>query len=336
MTVDSMRPDVSVVVPTHNRLALVKLALASILRQQGVSIEIIVVDEASRDGTNRWLEALASADPRVKVVHHDTPKGAPGARNAGIERASGRLVAFCDDDDLWAPYKLLKQVEALTATGSRWACTAAVLVDESCRIVGHHHVQGGNIARDILVRNAVSSGASSVVAELDLVREVGGFDETLKSSEDWDLWIRIAQHSPIAAVDRPLIAYRQVAGSMSANVARMRSERTRIIERYRELADDWNVNADDASYERYLAKQLLRSGSRFRSAGLFAQLVMKHGKVRELPRIAAALFAPGLTHRMGDSRAAASVPSDWRMEAEAWLGEAMRASTVMDSCQAVA
>ncbi len=332
MTVHLMRPDVTAVVPTHNRLALVKLALASILRQQGVSIEVVVVDEASRDGTRQWLDALASVDRRVKVVHHDTPKGLPGARNAGIERASGRWVAFCDDDDLWAPYKLVKQVEALTATRSRWACTAAVLVDECWRIIGHHHVTGGDIARDILARNAVSSGASSVVAELNLIRELGGFDESLTSSEDWDLWIRVAQRSPIAAVDRPLIAYRQAAGSMSANVGRMRTNRARIIQRYRQLARDWNVDADDASYERFLAKQLLRSGSRFRSAGAFAHLVMKHGKLRELPRIAAALFAPRLTHKVGNSRAAASVPSDWRAEAEAWLAEAMMPANVVDVC----
>src|ERR1700758_225015 len=98
--------DVSVVLPTHNRLHLLPVAIGSILRQEGVELELIVVDDGSTDGTGAWLDRLAAAEPRVKVVHHDRPRLMSGARNAGIARASSPWVAFCDDDDVWAPGKL--------------------------------------------------------------------------------------------------------------------------------------------------------------------------------------------------------------------------------------
>ncbi len=91
-------------IPTHNRRHLLPRTLDSVLGQVGVDLEVIVVDEASRDGTAAYLHELD--DDRVRVVRHEQPKGTARARNAGIGLAAGRYVAFCDDDDLWAPDKL--------------------------------------------------------------------------------------------------------------------------------------------------------------------------------------------------------------------------------------
>lgn len=310
--------DVTVIVPTHNRRRILPQAVHSILRQQGVSIELIAVDDGSTDETGAWLDRLAAGDARVRVVHHAQPRFISGARNAGIAQAAGRWVAFCDDDDLWAPDKLATQLAAMRASSARWACTGIVAVDEDLAVIGHGHVKGGDVLAGLLESNGIPTG-STVIAEHDLVRDVGGFDPALRGSEDWDLWIRLAQHSPLAAVDRPLVAYRLSRQSLSMDVGPMRAGRLVIAERYAALAARHGVASDEAGHERYLAKQLLRAGARWRAASIFTSLAVRHGRWRELPRVAAALIAPRATDRIGQARAAAAVPALWRQEVELWL-----------------
>ncbi len=116
---DSKAVDVSVVIPTRNRSALLTRTLRSALRQERVAIEVIVVDEASIDETPAVLAAVG--DPRLKVLRHETPRGLSSARNHGAEQACGEWLAFLDDDDLWAPSKLWRQVTVATETGREWA-----------------------------------------------------------------------------------------------------------------------------------------------------------------------------------------------------------------------
>src|SRR4051812_16859537 len=162
---------VTVVVPTRNRLATLRVALRSILAQTSVEVQVIVVDEGSTDGTPAHLATL---DDRVTVIRNEVPKGLPTARNLGIDAAETRLVALCDDDDLWAPNKLESQLFALSATpGAGWSCTGNVSVDDALAIVGHHHPPpSGDIGEAIQVTNVVPAGGSSVVVDRDLVREV--------------------------------------------------------------------------------------------------------------------------------------------------------------------
>lgn len=310
--------DVTVIVPTHNRRQILPQAVHSILRQHGVSIELVVVNDGSTDETGPWLDRLAATDHRVKVVHHPQPRFISGARNAGIACATGRWVAFCDDDDLWAPDKLATQLAALRTSSARWGCTGVAVVDEDLQVVGHYHVKGGEVLAALLQSNGIPTG-SSVIVERRLVREVGGFDLALRGSEDWDLWIKLAQHSALAAVDRPLIAYRLGRQSLSMNVNPMRAGRLVIARRYAALAAAHGVESDEAGHERYLAKQLLRAGARWRAASIFGALAFRHHRWRELPRVAAALIAPQMTDRIGQARASAAVPAAWRQESETWL-----------------
>ena len=105
-------PEATVVIPTHDRWPLLsRRALPSALAQEDVELEVVVVDEASSDGTREGLEALD--DPRLRIVRHDVPRRLPGARNAGVEVARGRWLAFLDDDDLWSPATLGTQLQAL-------------------------------------------------------------------------------------------------------------------------------------------------------------------------------------------------------------------------------
>jgi glycosyltransferase involved in cell wall biosynthesis len=313
-----MQPDVTVVIPTHNRLGLVPATIASVLRQRGVGIQVVVVDDGSTDGSGAWLDRVAAREPRLEVVHHARPRRLPAARNAGLARARGRWVAFCDDDDLWAPDKLSAQLDALAGGAARWATTGTVSVDHELRIIGHHRTEGGDVLRTLLARNEIASG-SSVMAERSLLEEVGGFDETLAASEDWEMWIRLAQRAALAVADRPLLAYRQAAGTMSTECGRMCDSRAIVLDRYAALAARCGVEANDVAFQHFLAKRMLRAGDGRKAAAIYARLAFRHGRWRESGRMAAALLAPGLADRLGTARAAAAVPPDWRAEAEAWL-----------------
>jgi hypothetical protein len=179
----------------------------------------------------------------------------------------------------------------------------------------------------LLVTNGIPTGSSTIV-ELGLLREIGGFDPDLLGCEDWEMWIRLAQHSPLAAVDLPLVAYRLGLQTASMDVNRMRTSRVSVVKRYAELAASCAAKPDEATHERYLAKQLLRAGAGWRAASIFMSLACKHGRLRELPRAAAALAAPRLTDRVGRARATAAVPEKWRRDAETWLAPIRQANKV--------
>ena len=158
--------DVSVIVPTHNRRQILPQAVQSILRQHGVSIELIVVNDGSTDETRAWLDLLEAADPRVKEVHHLTPRFISGARNVGIRCDSARWVAFCDDDDLWAPDKLATQLSALRASAARWGCTGVAVGDENLQVIGQHHGKGGAVLAALVRGNVIPTGSSVFVERL--------------------------------------------------------------------------------------------------------------------------------------------------------------------------
>ena len=130
-------PVVSVVVPTHDRRRLLVQTLGSILGQREVDLEVLVVDDGSRDGTAEVVAGLG--DARVRLLRHDTPQGVAAARNRGIAEATGTWLAFCDDDDLWAPDKLARQLQAAHQTGRGWVYTGEVRIDLRQRIVGGTH-----------------------------------------------------------------------------------------------------------------------------------------------------------------------------------------------------
>ncbi len=108
--------DISVVVPTRNRSALLATTLRSALVQRGVDFEVLVVDEASTDDTLEVVDSFG--DARIRVIRHTTAQGVSAARNHGVAEARGAWIAFLDDDDLWAPEKLELQLRAARETGA--------------------------------------------------------------------------------------------------------------------------------------------------------------------------------------------------------------------------
>jgi glycosyltransferase involved in cell wall biosynthesis len=308
-------PLVTAVIPTRNRVAMLAQALAGVLGQQDVPFEVVVVDEGSTDGTAAFLARLAAADGRVRVVAHAEPRGLPAARNAGVQVAEGRWVAFCDDDDLWAPDKLATQLDAAERVGAGWVATSAVVVDEALSAVGANRLDiGGDVSARLRRSNIFPAGASSMVVDRDLIRSVDGFDESLRSSEDWELWLRLAPRSAVAVVDRPLTAYRLTTRSMSRSVDRMRESRRLVLEAH----GGEPTPEDDYDYERYLTRQLVRSGDRWPAGRAYARLALRHRRPAQLARAAMAVAAPGRLDAVGTARTRREIPAPW-WEELGWL-----------------
>ena len=306
--------NVTVVVPTRNRAPLLRRTVRTILNQELVDVRLVIIDDASQDDTSTWLASLD--DAKVTVIRHPRPCGVSAARNAGLRFAETDWVAFCDDDDLWAPRKLWRQLLALEHTpGARWASCGVISVDDELVINGWHHAIGGDIAPRIAAENLIPSG-STVLVESELLRAIGGFDQSLHWSEDWDCWIRLAQHSPLAVDDTPLVAYRIAPGTASSQVRQMRHCFELVAARYAYLADR---KPDRFAYDRYLAKQQLRAGCRVDAARAYLDLARTYRRPGPLLRAAGALLAPALTDRLGTARARHAVPAAWAAAAQEWL-----------------
>lgn len=197
---------VSVVIPTFNRRTLVREAVASVCSQGGVAYEVVVVDDGSSDDTAVALRAEFGR--RIDVLR-TANRGVAAARNAGVERCHGDLIAFLDSDDLWLPDKLATQVSFFAAHPEVQICqTDEVWVRNGVRVNPRtrHRKPSGDIFEPSLHLCLVSP--SAVMLRRSLFENVGGFDESLPACEDYDLWLRILRDTPVWLIDRPLVVKR--------------------------------------------------------------------------------------------------------------------------------
>jgi GT2 family glycosyltransferase len=277
--------EVSVVIPTRNRWRLLSTsALPSAFAQEAVEHEVIVVDEGSEDATPSELASLD--EPRLRVIRHETPHGVAQARNAGIAAARGAWIAFLDDDDLWAPQKLRRQLDAAIRADATFAYAAAAWLDGDRRFL--HALappSPDGLAARLLRWNEIWAGGSNVLVRADAVRQVGGFDEHLFQLADWDLWIRLALDGAAAAVDDVLVGYVIQPESMLLTDRRdVFAEFRHLVEKHGEASSRLGSRPDAAKFGRWVAAGHLRAGRRREAARTYA-------------RTAIATRAPGLMAR---------------------------------------
>jgi glycosyltransferase involved in cell wall biosynthesis len=308
-------PDVSVVIPTHNRRGLLGQTLRSALGQAGVEVEVVVVDDGSSDGT---ADAVASlADGRVRLVRHPRPLGVAVARNAGAGVARGDWVALLDDDDLWAPEKLRRQLEAASAAQAGWAYAGVVEVDAEGRLLG-----GGpppspeDLLAGLRRRNLMPAGSSNVVVRSDVFATSGGFDPGLRHLADWDLWLRLAGLGRPACVPAPLVAYRLHPGQASLDTTGMLAEAGVLEARH---------GAARTAILRWAAWSHLRTGRRRAALRAYAGAVLA-GDVASLARAAVVLLHPRPSALRRPSRPRAPEAA-WLAAAQRWLDESLGAKS---------
>jgi glycosyltransferase involved in cell wall biosynthesis len=211
-------PLVSIVIPTYNHAPMLQRALATVVEQTYQNWNAIVVNNFSTDNT---LEVVAAFnDPRIQCVNFRNNGVIGASRNEGIALATGKYVAFLDSDDTWFPTKLEKCVEILES-GSDLVCHAEYWIDESgkSRLVAYGPSQAATHHNLIYKGNRISTSATVVRAAL--LKEVHGFDVAPEfiSTEDYDLWIRLAAKSDkFAFISEPLGEYHRHDNNVSANI----------------------------------------------------------------------------------------------------------------------
>lgn len=201
-----MKPQVSIVIPTYNRLEVLPRALDSVLAQKNVAFEVLVIDDGSTDQTRSMI---AEKYPQVSYFYQ-TNQGPSAARNRGIEKARGEWIAFLDSDDEWLPGKLQAQLEYMRkgdpAGRPYQICqTQEIWIRNGKRVnpMKKHQKFGGEIFEKCLPLCMVSP--SAVIIHRSLFDEVGLFDESLPACEDYDLWLRIAARFPIGLMEKPYL-----------------------------------------------------------------------------------------------------------------------------------
>jgi glycosyltransferase involved in cell wall biosynthesis len=228
---------VTTVIATYNYARYLAESIASVLDQTWRDIELIVVDDASTDGTEMVVRQFV-ADPRFQFLRQPTRTGPAVAFNRGLSLAGGQYVAVLGADDAWLPDKLARQVQSLT-DNPRAALnyTNATIIDAHGNATGHHfpdrcHRWGpraGWVLADLAMWNFIP--ASSVLFRRHILDEVGLHDESLLVCEDWDLWLRIAARHEFSYLDESLVRYRLHGSNAHRNATPMVRDLFRVLDR---------------------------------------------------------------------------------------------------------
>ena len=228
---------VGVVVPTYNSAQLVTEAIDSILSQTPPPDQVVVVDDGSTDDTSLILERYQG-----QLEYIRQPNGGPSvARNRGWRQLKTDTVLFLDADDILLPGALSRRLSLLAAGKGVWGYTDGILQDDSGVRWPFSRTyppkwddRGDGILRVLLCRNFIT--ASSMIVRRDTLQRVGGFDELIRGTEDWDLAIRLAIQGPVKYSPEPTFIQRLIPNSLSSDREAMNRMRyttlVRIHQRY--------------------------------------------------------------------------------------------------------
>jgi Glycosyltransferases involved in cell wall biogenesis len=211
-------PAATVVITTHNRSHLLPRAVES-AHSSGSDLEIIVVDDASTDDTSRVCSRLAD----IKYVRLDKNGGLANARNIGIAESSCDFISFLDDDDLRLPNSIDKQLAVLHKHRDSAFCYGQALLGDAERQLPTGEIYPdqcpqGDIFWELLEHNFIPVPA--VLTRRASLISAGGFNTDMKSVEDWEMWLRLCEVSPVSAIEEPLAIYRKAvakSGQMCSN-----------------------------------------------------------------------------------------------------------------------
>jgi glycosyltransferase involved in cell wall biosynthesis len=226
--VDTPTDLVSVVIPAYRAVDTVEETLCSVRSQTHRALDIIAVDDGSADATSELILSHAARDPRVCLMQQANA-GVAAARNTGWKAAAGDYIAFVDADDLWAPTKIEKQLDALRRQGDEagLAYTWYAKIDADSLIISRSHKprSEGHVLKAIFGGNFIGNGSAALMTRAAL-EAANGFDTSLRARgaqgcEDFSIYFRIAEKYRFALVPERLTGYRELPGNMSSDMLRM-------------------------------------------------------------------------------------------------------------------
>jgi glycosyltransferase involved in cell wall biosynthesis len=238
-------PLVSVIIPAYNAEAFIQQTLGSVLSQTYKNIEVLVVDDGSQDRTPEIVRLVAQADSRVRLLQQANV-GVAIARNRAIQLSKGEYIAPLDADDVWYPEKLEKQVncflQASPYVGLVYCWSAHI--DEENQLTGGWIAHGleGQVFFPLVYRNFIGN-ASAPLMRRTCLEQVGLYNTNLKmqnaqGTEDWDIYLRIAEKYEFRVIPELLVGYRQVNGSMSCDYSKMTRSHNLIMKSIRQNHPD--------------------------------------------------------------------------------------------------
>jgi glycosyltransferase involved in cell wall biosynthesis len=308
-------PDISVVVATYNRRQVLPRAIASVLAQGTVRFELIVVDDASRDGTPQYLASLK--DPRIRVIVAERNGGPSAVRNLGLKAARAGIVAFLDSDDAYRPHRLTVPLAAFAADPGL-VCTLSSAIRHDRKGARDARVPDVKLAAPAfawaLICDLIPVEATSITLRRDAALDVGGFCERLRLTEDREFLIRLARHGGVQLL--PQLLWEKFWGddnlsnawakAASGLVAYAR-EQPDLVGRYRKIGSYLATKALVADVRLGLWGALWRDLRALQAAGMIDANVMRligaHLEVRRYRR------------KMSAAEALAALtgpPPDWR------------------------
>lgn len=280
-----LRPKVSVVIPTFNRSELLRRAVASVLAQERVSCEVIIVDDGSTPPV-----ALDAFQSEVTVIRNEGEGGVAAARNLGARYARAEWLAFLDDDDWWACDHLQRLVEAALEARADFAYAATWDVDIATRTAVFRPAPSPtDLSTQLLQSNAIGT-PSCVMLRRSLHMAIGGFDTTLAPMADWDLWLRIVEIGTAAMSPAATVAYALHDANMSLDLSRLVSEFHRLSERYAATCQRADVKFGFPGFPHWIARLYRRQGRRREAAAWYLRSARSRGHRRDLLRAAGVLL----------------------------------------------
>ena len=229
-------PTVEIILPAYNAAPYLSQALDSVIAQTFADWRILLVDDGSKDETaaiaHAYRQRLGS---RLRYIHQEN-SGLPAARNTAIRHAEGKFLALLDADDVWLPHRLeasLRSFEGRPEIGLSYGLIEGI--DPSGKVVARFtdrkkHPEGW-IASQIYMRT-MDLPCPTVTFRRVCIEQIGLFDESLRATEDRDLWVRIAQRFQVACVPQVLAQYRTSPQAMTTDPQRMLTAQLRFVEKH--------------------------------------------------------------------------------------------------------
>jgi glycosyltransferase involved in cell wall biosynthesis len=239
--VSTTLPLVSVIIPAYNAERFIERTITSVRSQTFQNIEVLVVDDGSQDRTAEIVKTIAEQDRRVILLQQPN-SGVSAARNLAIQKSKGELIAPIDADDIWYPQNLEKQVQRTieSAASVGLVYSWSIDINESDLPSGEFRASRieGEVYTTLLCHDFIGN-ASSVLIRRACLEKVGGYDCNLKDQngqgcEDWELYLRIAEHYEFRVVPEFLVGYRKLPNSMSGDYTSMAKFRDLIWQSIRE------------------------------------------------------------------------------------------------------
>jgi glycosyltransferase involved in cell wall biosynthesis len=231
-------PLVSLIVPAYNAERFIENTIHSLLSQTYGAIEVIVIDDGSTDRTAALVRSIQDKDPRVVLIRQAN-LGVAVARNTGVAQARGEFIAPVDADDLWYPRAVEKLAACLgeQAGGVGIVYAWSVYIDDQYRLTGGFRAANieGDVFATLLCHNFLGN-ASCTMIRRECFDFTGGYDSEFRKHaeqgcEDWDFYLRVAEHYNYRVVPEFLVGYRKVAGRMSSDTERMARSHGYMLER---------------------------------------------------------------------------------------------------------